>query len=222
MEDGIQSSLHIHTITNLRAAECLSDPKQLVYLSPFIARNLSAGEAATEIGCTLSVLYGKVQRFLDLGLLKVVAQIPRKGRAIKVYRSSADHFFVPGNVVNPLEGKAIEDWDDFWTLQFQQATVRAIESAGEHLGNHIFRDQAGILTLNVGSISQTIPDFRPPNLPALVTLLHDDLQLEFSQAKQLQAELYTLFEKYKPTRGGQRYLLRLNLVPALEGTDLLR
>jgi hypothetical protein len=220
MEEGIQSS--VMTVLEDRAAQILSDPKQLVYLSPFIARNLSAGEAATEIGCTIGVLYGKVQRFLDLGLLKVVAQIPRKGRAIKVYRSSADHFFVPGNVVNPLEGETIRVWDDFWTLQFQEAVARAVASAWDELGSHIFRDPDGLLILNVAPISQAMLDFRPAHLPALVTLLHDDLQLEFSQAKLLQAELYTLFEKYKPTRGGQRYLLRLNLVPALEGSDLLR
>ncbi len=220
MEDGIQSSTQ--TITDFQAAQCLSDPKQLVYFSPFIARDLSIGEAAAEIGCPLSVLYGKVQRFLELDLLKVVGEIPRKGRAIKMYRSSADHFFVPRNLVNPLEGKAIQKWDDFWTLQFQQAIVRVIESALEHLGSHIFRDQAGILTLNVGPISQISPDFRSPDLPALATLLSDDLRLDFAQAKALQAELYALFEKYQSIRGGQRYLLRLNLVPALEGSDLLR
>ena len=82
-------------ITDPVQAGLLSDAKSTAYLEPFIAAERSASEAAQEIGCRLDTLLYRISKFMAAGLLNVVRLEPRRGRPIKIYKSSADAYFVP-------------------------------------------------------------------------------------------------------------------------------
>ncbi len=85
----------MHTVTDARLARVLTDPVARPYFEPFLGRARSATEAAVEAGCALDVMLYRVRVFLKVGLLRVVEVRPRKGRAIRVYRTAFDAYFIP-------------------------------------------------------------------------------------------------------------------------------
>lgn len=84
-----------HRVEDERQARLLLDAKSQTFFRPFLARDRTVGEAAVEVGCEPSVMLYRVGTFLRAGLLRVVREEPRAGRALKVYRSSHDAYLVP-------------------------------------------------------------------------------------------------------------------------------
>ena len=82
-------------VTNPQAGQLLSDPDKLRLLCPFFSGAYTVKEVAELLGLTLNAVYLQVQRFHKAGLLEVVRELPRAGRAVKVYETSATAFFVP-------------------------------------------------------------------------------------------------------------------------------
>lgn len=73
----------------------LADPHRVRFIRPFLARSATVSEVAAELGVTANALLYRVRRMTEVGLLRVVEEQPRPGRAIKVYRSSHDGYRVP-------------------------------------------------------------------------------------------------------------------------------
>lgn len=65
----------------------------------FVREPLSLAEAVSRSGIELKRLHNYVQRLVRVGLLRVAALRPRAGRPIKLYRTVADSFFVPGDLL---------------------------------------------------------------------------------------------------------------------------
>lgn len=65
------------------------------YLAPFLHDDHSVSEAAALLRLPLARVHYWVRSLYDVGLLEVVAETPRKGRAIKRYRAIATEFVVP-------------------------------------------------------------------------------------------------------------------------------
>ena len=86
-------------VTNAEAARLLTDTSQLRLLEPFFKREATLSEVAAETGVKLNTLLYRVNRFVELGLLTVVREEPRRGKPVKVYRASAEDFFVPFEVM---------------------------------------------------------------------------------------------------------------------------
>lgn len=76
-------------------ARWLSDPERRRFLLPFLGRDRTTLEASVEVGCSLNVMFYRVRQLERAGLLTVVREQRRAGRAIKVYRTVSDRFFVP-------------------------------------------------------------------------------------------------------------------------------
>lgn len=138
-------------------ARLLSDPRALTYFEPFLARTRSVSEAAEELDCPLDRLYYRVRRFLGAGLLRVVEERPRAGRAIKRYRSVADAFVVPFEVTPYAELE-----ERLRTLQRQdeefivRTTARLLREGGLE-GRRIERGSDG--SVHYGSAGPSLPDF---------------------------------------------------------------
>lgn len=84
-----------HVVDDPRQARLLTDDDVLRFFRPFLARDASASEAAAEVGVSLDRMLYRIRTFLDAGLLRVVRHRPRAGRAVKIYRSRHDAYFVP-------------------------------------------------------------------------------------------------------------------------------
>ncbi len=83
------------TVRDAEAARLLTDPDARRFLAPFIGRERTAGEAASEIGCSVERLLYRLRQFQAVGLLVQTGVRVRAGRAMKRYRASADGFVVP-------------------------------------------------------------------------------------------------------------------------------
>lgn len=82
-------------VTDPAQARILTDPDRVRFLLPFLGRERTIGQAAAALGVTGNALLYRVRRMVEAGLLQVVAERPRAGRAIKVYRSIHDGYRVP-------------------------------------------------------------------------------------------------------------------------------
>jgi len=88
-------------------------------------------------------------------------------------------------------------------------------------GHRIYRDERGVVNHQLAVNAETNHDPLGPASPALLTASHDEVYLDFVNAKRLQQELHDLMVRYKALGGGQRYVLWLNFVPLpAEGTPL--
>ncbi|MGL5928562.1 MAG: hypothetical protein ACRCY8_06470 [Dermatophilaceae bacterium] len=75
------------------------------------------------------MLYPRVRRFHRLGLLDVVGRRRRAGRAILLYRTCADEFFVPLSALPPgLEMLRSEQvWHDIFLRQLHRNLIREFD-----------------------------------------------------------------------------------------------
>lgn len=83
------------TINDPRVAACLAAGRGTLFLAPYFAGPSSVTEAAAYLHETVAKTHYWTRRWCDLGLLAVVEEIPRGGRAIKQYAAVADEFVVP-------------------------------------------------------------------------------------------------------------------------------
>lgn len=205
------------TVTTPDAARILLDPKHARFVAPFLGRERLIGEVAEEIGAPLSTTYRHVTRYCKAGILEVAREQKRKGRALRFYRTVADAFFVP----NRLRRTPQNVWQD----SFERAAKRGLEHVySEHLadwGELIFRNEADIFSISLAETPGQPVTSLEPGAPAMATIAHDAVYLDFADAKRLQHALNTLLKTYAAKRGAQRYLLRLSLVPLPEDVELI-
>lgn len=224
MEDASSSRPAWLRIEDPRAARALSDAASLRFLEPFLARERSVAQAAEEIGASMSSVLYRVRQFLRLGLLEQTRVRPRKGRAIRSYRTVADGFFVP------FQHTAVSSQESLAAHAFRQSRERLDRSVGrawtqafgeQHsLGIQIFRRPEGRFSQNIA------PDpMQPAGARALGPLLEPDspavwdswgaIRLRQEDAKALQQELASLLQRYReaPPGKGQVHLVHLAIAP---------
>lgn len=193
------------------------EPTHARFIAPFLGRERLVAEVAQEIGAPLSTTFRHVTRYCEAGILKVTREQARKGRALKLYRTVADAFFIPNSLRLTSH--------DAWLGKLEQAAKRGLEHVyGEHLadwGELVFRNEAGIFATSLAKTPGQPVTSLEPDAPAMLTTAHDAIYLAFADAKRLQYDLHALLETYAAKRGAQRYLLRLSLVPLPEDVELI-
>jgi hypothetical protein len=100
MEDELLS--RALRVIDERTAAALGDPMLRRLTLGFIGRARSLSEVAASSGLELKRLHYHVTRLCRLGLLEVVGERPRRGRAIKLYRATAESFFISSDVAADL------------------------------------------------------------------------------------------------------------------------
>ncbi len=197
-------------MTHLQAARILLDPQELHFFEPFLARETTITQAAALLGCKPNSLLVRVRRWLACGLLEVARELPRRGRALKLYRSSADVYFVP------LSGSPLGDhgvWAKSRAALLRQGLRYSLTQDSMLRGHRIYRDEYGVVNHALALSAEADHDPLGPAAPAVFTASHDAVFLDFEDAKRLQRELDALLRRSKTLGGSQRYLLWLNLVP---------
>ncbi len=208
MQDS--SSPRTLTVTDPQASRLLLDPIEFHFFEPFLSREITVGEAAALLGCKPNSLLARVRRMLACGLLEIVREVPRAGRAIKVYRSVADVFFVQKSS-SPIAEYGV--WVRSRSRLLQTGVQFAQSQATRVNGDRIYRDEHGVVNHTAAvSLTENHDPLRPDE-PAVYTASHDAVHLDFEEAKQFQRDLHALMGRYKTIGGGQRYLVWLNLVP---------
>ena len=216
MKDEFLGSPAASVVQSEEAAEALANPEAQRFLAPFIGRERTVGEAAKALGVSANSLLYRVGKLESLGLLRVVRESPRPGRAIKVYRASSDAFFVPFRVTRAETLDALmADMDAHWQGVFMQNVARAIAQVGADVGVRIWRGETGEIYTKLALGPEQLLEFTHPDLPAMFALRAANLRLDPEDARELQRDLLAVYRKYEARSGRDRHMIHLAFVPWL-------
>lgn len=196
-----------------KLAALLTNPAEMFFLKLFLAQDCTVKEVAQELGLKPNTVLARLNRHVGAGLLKVVRQEKRGSRPVKVYRTSHDSYFIPSTLMPPLEDLAL-DFYTYWERRFAAALEQAVQEADAGSGLRFYRDPAsGGVDWQLARSPLENWDFNAPDAPAVTGIITPNLYLSTAEAKQLQMELESLYERYSTLTGKKRYALRLHLVP---------
>ena len=212
MEQGKSSSLLI--VTDLVMADMLINPTSLRQLEPFLGRECTVKQAAGETGEKANTVLSRVRRFLKAGLLEVICEEKRKGRAVKVYRSVADIFFIPFEATSAesLE-QMLKERDAYWEKLLRQGVVNVRRNDVGTWGTRIYRDARSRLQIQTAINPTENYTMLNAERPAALSAWRDSVYLDFEDAKALQKEMFALLQRYHRKEGAQRYIVRLGMAP---------
>jgi hypothetical protein len=196
------------------AAELLMNPSTLRQLAPFLGKARSVTEAAADSGDLPNTVLKRVARFLAAGLLEVAETVPRRGRPIKRYRTTAELFFVPFEVTaaESLDASLAER-DAYWERLLRRNVVRARMEVLGTWGTRVYRDGRDRLQIQTAVTPEANASTLDDDAPAVLSSWRDSVMLDFEDAKALQREMFDLLLRYEQKRGSQRYIVRLGLAP---------
>lgn len=179
-----------------RQAQLLMNEHTSRYFRPFLARSLTVTEAAREVGCSPSVMLYRVGTLLAAGLLRVAEERPRAGRALKLYRSVHDAYFVPFSLT-PFA--TLEEL--FYSL-YEEGARKAARGMAQRFrqqqwdGYRLYRNANGEAWLEGAPdasrhVGLTDPDRR------VATDFQLELHLSEAEAEALQSELFAYLQRYQ-------------------------
>lgn len=144
-----------YVVVDQRQARFLTDPAKKRFFVPFLARERRVAEAAAEAGCSVNRMLYQVRTLVDAGLLQVVREEPRAGRAVRVYRSVYDAYFVPFSATpyDTLEQRISVQGDPIWR-GLVTAYAKALRRSQRH--GHLLR-RTGATVQTTDQLPDTTP-----------------------------------------------------------------
>jgi hypothetical protein len=205
-------------------AKLLTNSESFCYFEPFMARDCTVSQAAKEVHCNVDTMLYRAKTFVKAGLLKVVKTQARRGRSVKVYRSSADEYYIP------FEITPFEDVEAFFR-QARKANeqillprfAKIIRQIGRE-GRKIYRDDKGeVWTSSASGLNDTFFSLEDTQAveqnirrrQSMAENSNDILWLTEEEARDFVVELYKAWGKYKRTDKSKRkpYFLEFAFVP---------
>jgi biotin operon repressor len=214
-------SSHVLELNDLKQAAELLDPNTLRFLGPFIGKTCSADQVARELGISLNTLLYQINRLIDLGFLEIIEQKPRRGRAIKRYRASADTYFIPFEATSFAipEDMLLREYEPLYRhflASFLEAAMQMVHlKTARDIGMCVSRHEDGTVKVQHGAHPARPLTLNPlePNAPAILIDWEDQLRLDFEDAKNLQLEMFELLERYRTKNGSGSYIAHMALAP---------
>jgi hypothetical protein len=213
-------------IEDPKAAEFLTSPESSRFLRPFFLRERSAAEAAEVLKVNVDTMLYRIKSMLEFGLIEQTSVEARRGRPIKRYKTTSQHYAVPfgstkaDTIVDLMRGQVSAD-----TTHLLRGLAAATAGPG---GGWVFRIYLQGRTL----LEEVWPDdelewspaeLLKPGAPADHGI--HNVRLKFQEAKALQLELAQLLEKYqalhgRPHEAGEKYYtLQLGLAEIVESNE---
>lgn len=198
------------------AARYLVRPSGLRQLEPFLGTARSVSEAAAVTREKPNTVLRRVARLQRLGLLEVAETVPRTGRPVRRYRTTAELYFVPFDATGAesLEA-AIAERDAYWERLLRRNVVQARVEAMGSWGTRIYRDHRGRLQVQTAVSPDANATLLDDGQPAALSAWRDQLHLDYHEAKAFQRELFELVLRYQRASGAQRYVVHVGLAPVL-------
>jgi hypothetical protein len=172
--------LSYRVVRDPAAAELLMNPTTLRQLAPYLGRERTVGQAAVESGELANTVLKRAKRFLAAGLLEVSGTLPRRGRPMKLYRTTADLFFVPfeATAAESLEASLAER-DAYWERLLRRNVVRARMEALGTWGTRVYRDERGRLQVQTAVTPEADATTLDAAAPAVLSSWRDSVTLDF-------------------------------------------
>lgn len=206
-------------ISDTKQATVLLEDKTLWFLAPFAGTERSADEAAALLKVNLNTLLYQIKRLQKFKLLQLVRTRQRRGSSIKVYRASADAFFIPFPMT-PYEHP-----EDLLLREYKplhRKLVANFLAAGLEWAGRYSVDDFGLM-IKLEQNAFTVKHGPNPSKPFMLNpsalqapaLVNDwqNLTLDFEDAKALQREMTLLLERYLAKNGSGTYLAHVALAP---------
>lgn len=214
MDQDISPAL---TVTETSLTNVLLDPKQRRYLEPFFGRATTVADAASELGVKANSLLYQVKRLCRLGLLQGVRTEQRGGRTVKLYRASADRFFIP---FAQTDAVTLEEL-------FYKTNAPRARAFARYLARAILETPEATMGYLVGRhMGGEVDAYFSPDGKRVLSLLEHaapaagrswvTLSLTHAEAKAFQREQWALWDRYLKKRGPQGYLAHFDLTPVVE------
>lgn len=197
-----------YVVESEQVAAVLARGHGTTYLQPYFEGPTSISEAARKLSRPIARVHYWTHRWHDLGLLEVVEVVERKGRAIRRYRTVADVIEVPPDLLPHAMFQAQMARDSKEIVAALDAAAPEVVRGGL-LRVHQPAGQRGI------SVDRTT--LSPGRLPRGVLQTSFGLELDRSQARQLQGELEDLRDRWLGASGRSgpiTHLVSLALAPA--------
>jgi len=205
-------------VSDSDAALWLADPERRRWLFPFVGRERTVAEVGRELDVPVNAILYRVRLLVKHGLVRVVGEKQRRGRAMKRYAAAADGFIVPVSLVPvaTLEGLlALNE------MRGQEALTRGLARAVQRMADpdrlvlRIGVDESGVLGAGLardGTGFDLAEELSRASAPALWSSW-SALSLSDEEAKSLQRELVALWGRYQGSSAPTSHTLRLALVP---------
>lgn len=198
-------------ITDPDVAAFISDRRRGRNLDPFLAAERTVSEAAEELGVSPQRMNYWVKRMVGMGLVLPVRSEVRGRSRTAIFRSSADSYHLPLEVLPTSDFETLElHFQPIWR-QFLSSVVAAGRKYAD--GWRVtYQRTEGRPAFHIEPA--TMPASEVPLLNAWVRL-----ELEPSQARELNSELAALLARYlkQPARKNARgYLVHAAVVEAEE------
>jgi hypothetical protein len=194
-------------------ARFLTDPAKKRFFLPFLARERRIAQAAGELGCSINRMLYQVRTLLDCGLVQVVREEPRAGRAVRVYRSVHDSYFVPFSATpyDTLEQRVSVQGDPIWT-GLVAAYADALRRSRRH--GHLLR-RVGDVVQTTDQLPATTPTGQALFWSDSTVLLRDaDAHRLGEQVRRWYDEARRLDRETQDDRTARRYLCLAALLPS--------
>ena len=105
-----------HQVDDAKVAAFLVDRAKNKHLEPFLGRECGLAEAAERLGLSKSRMSYWINRLLEFGLIQVVRTEQQKRNRVRIYRSVAECFVVPLELVPAESDEALleSNLDAYW------------------------------------------------------------------------------------------------------------
>jgi hypothetical protein len=189
------SPVQITVLKSLEAIEVMLDSRQRTAFLPFLGREVSVSQAAQEVSELPNTMLYRIKRWQRLGLLLETRKIQHQKGWMRLYRSSADAFFVPHSATKAedLLALAIGIYTPL-IANFLNAYVKSGERLSSDWGVRFERSGNDWSVRPIKSADDQCEPTDDDAPPSLLDLL--EVQLSAKDAKSLQRELRALVEKY--------------------------
>jgi DNA-binding Lrp family transcriptional regulator len=213
MPDQLYNSQALE-LKNAQAARILANPDIAVYLKPFMNHVRSIKQAAEELRLPIQTMHYRVKQMEQAGLLKAVYTKARRGRPIKHYQARATTFKIATKRI-PLSMLQALDNHLSWKRQLERGLEQAVGLVKYQEHMIVYLDQDGLLIWDAEQKTKD-PKFLDKDFPAVFDMWTGGLRLSPKDAKQLQLELWQLYERYAHIGGEGKYVMHLGLAPTPE------
>lgn len=199
-------------ITTREAAELLGRPNLARLLKPFMRGPKTVGEVAAAQGMTVEALHYRVGQFHRAGLLRVVGERPRRGRASKLYEAVATDFVFSVDLLKPDTLRALSTGES-WRQEFLEELERAT-TVHQQRTVRVFLKGNGALMW--GTLDEPASE---EEVPGTFFTQSAALYLTPAEAAELANELEAINRKYEGRKGPRRYGMILGLTPLSRPVD---